>query len=149
MISISLTSTAEYALRAMSQMAINDQESPVKANELARQTGVPLHYLWKIMHKLVTAGLVSSAKGHGGGFHLAKPMERICFLDILEVAGYQSKPEGCVYGWGECRNDVPCPMHHTWSALNDSFVAWARKTTLASVRDQKKNIRKIRGRPKA
>lgn len=133
MISISLTQTAEYALRAMSSLALSAGQTPMRANELSAGTGVPLPYLWKIMRRMVDAGLVVSAKGHGGGFRLARPAEAISYMDILEVMGYDTRTGSCVFGWGQCRNDKPCPMHSTWSRLNESFVAWARSTTLASL----------------
>jgi Rrf2 family iron-sulfur cluster assembly transcriptional regulator len=132
MISITLTHTAEYALRAMSSLALRGEEAPMRANELSESTAVPLAYLWKIMRRMVAAGLVVSAKGHGGGFRLARRPEAISYMDILEVVGYDAKAGSCVFGWGQCRNDKPCPMHHTWSKLNESFVGWARTTTLAS-----------------
>lgn len=133
MISLSLTQTAEYALRAMSILALRADQTPMRANELAAGTAVPLPYLWKIMRRMVAAGLVLSAKGHGGGFRLARPAESISYMDILGVMGYDAKTGSCVFGWGACRNDRPCPMHSSWSKLNETFVAWARTTTLASI----------------
>jgi len=132
MISINLTQTAEYALRAMSSLALGAEQGPMRANELAASTAVPLAYLWKIMRRMVAAGLVVSAKGHGGGFRLARPAEAISYMDILGVVGYDAKAGDCVFGWGQCRSDKPCPMHNTWSKLNESFVGWAHTTTLAS-----------------
>lgn len=133
MISLSFTQTAEYALRAMSSLALEPGVQAVRATQLSARTAVPLPYLWKIMRRMVDAGLVESSRGHGGGFRLARSAEAISYLDILEVVGYDSKAGSCVFGWGQCRSDEPCPMHHTWSRLNDTFVAWARTSTLASV----------------
>ena len=97
-ISLALSKTAEYALRAMSQLALAPADTPVRAVELSRDTVVPLPYLLKIMRQLVAAGLVHSTKGHGGGFRLAKRLDRISYLEILEVAGYGSVPDQCVFG---------------------------------------------------
>ncbi len=80
MISISLTRTAEYALRAMSSLAFRGEQAPMRASELADSTAVPPAYLWKIMRRMVGAGLVVSAKGHGGGFRLARPPEAISYM---------------------------------------------------------------------
>jgi Rrf2 family iron-sulfur cluster assembly transcriptional regulator len=136
MLSLSLSNTAEYALRAMTMLALDAQESAINARDLAGKTRVPVHYLNKIMNRLVEAGLVTSAKGHGGGFRLGKPASRISYLDILKVMGYNFESRQCVFGWEACRSDRPCPMHDSWSRANDSFVAWARSTSLASLRRQ-------------
>lgn len=136
MISITLSSTSEYALRAMSWLALQPKGEPVTAADLCRGTAVPLAYLLKIMKRMVDAGLVTSARGKGGGFILAKPAGKVSYLDILEASGYGSRPDGCVFGWDKCRNDRPCPMHESWSALNKTFIAWAKVTTLATLRRQ-------------
>jgi Rrf2 family protein len=133
MISLSLSNTAEYALRAMTQLALSPDGKALGASELSASTGVPVHYLSKIMRKLVESGLAASSKGHGGGFRLARPAKRISYMDILKVSGYESRASECVFGWGECLDERPCPMHLSWSSLNERFVAWARTTTLDSV----------------
>lgn len=134
MISITLSSTSEYALRAMSWLAFQPKGEPVTAADLSKETAVPLSYLLKIMKRMVDAGLVTSARGKGGGFILAKPAGKISYMDILEASGYGSRPDECVFGWDKCRNDRPCPMHESWSALNKNFISWAKVTTLATVR---------------
>lgn len=134
MISLSLTQTAEYALRAMSCLALEPGEGPLRASDLAGKSGVPLPYLWKIMRRMVAAGLVLSTKGHGGGFRLARAAEAISYMDILGPVGYEAKAGDCVFGWGRCRNEKPCPMHSAWKKLNEAFIGWARTTTLASLR---------------
>ncbi len=134
MISINLTHTAEYALRAMSWLALLPPGQAVTARELSEATFVPVHYLLKIMRQMVSAGLVASAKGHGGGFSLAKPPKRISFMNILSEVGYNSQPNQCVFGWGRCSSSNPCPMHDSWSIINSDFSTWAESTTLASIR---------------
>lgn len=134
MLSLSLSSTAEYALRAMTTLALDGGEKAINARDLAMVTRVPVHYLNKIMKQLVEAGLVTSAKGHGGGFRLGKLPSRISYLDILKVVGYNFDSRQCVFGWDACRSDRPCPMHEAWSKANEDFVDWARRTTLTSLR---------------
>ena len=66
-----ISQTAEYALRAMSHLARPDAAA-MRAIDLARATQVPVHYLSKVLRRLVDAGLLHSQKGHGGGFVLAR-----------------------------------------------------------------------------
>jgi Rrf2 family transcriptional regulator, iron-sulfur cluster assembly transcription factor len=145
MLSLSLSSTAEYALRAMTMLALETREGAVNARDLSGKTRVPVHYLNKIMNRLVEAGLATSAKGHGGGFRLGKPASRISYLDILKVVGYNFESRQCVFGWEACRSDRPCPMHESWSVANDNFVEWAKRTTLASLRRPPESPSKSQG----
>ncbi len=128
-----LPQTAEYALRAMAKIANLPRGKAVRAIDLSKQTGIPSHYLSKILRRLVVAGLLSSRKGHGGGFKLARPLQYIRFLDILLAVGYRTDPDRCSFGWGNCSTTHPCPLHNAWSKLNTEFLDWAASTTLSDV----------------
>ena len=134
-ISLKLTTTSEYALRAMTLISFSPQPKSLPATVIAEKTRIPSHYLQKIMRKLVNAGLVVSTKGHGGGFRLSRPPGRITYGNILEAMGYEKEIADCVFGWGRCRESKPCPMHGSWSQLNRQFIAWAEQTTLAHILD--------------
>lgn len=128
------TQTAEYALRAMVYLASITDDEAIRASDLSERTGIPAHYLSKIMRRLVVDGLVSSQRGHHGGFRLARSAEEIRFIDILEAADYQSQPDRCAFGWGTCDAREPCPLHGSWTQLNEAFLSWATETTLATNR---------------
>lgn len=117
----------------MACIALKKDEQPVPSKVLARAAGIPSHYLSKIMRKMVESGLVISQKGHGGGFRLAKSPGEVSFEKILETVDSGLEPDSCVFGWDECDNDRPCPLHHTWSQLKTSYQVWAENTTLLDV----------------
>ncbi|RME04836.1 MAG: Rrf2 family transcriptional regulator [Planctomycetota bacterium] len=131
-----LNQTIEYAFRAMAYLAIQEKQTPLRAKDLASYTDVPLPYLSKIMRRLVTAGLLASHKGHGGGFQLAKSPQQIRFLDILQALDYPLQPNRCAFGWGNCDLQNPCPLHQSWSNLNEKLKTWAETNTLASLTSQ-------------
>jgi len=134
MLSLHFNRTTEYAFRAMASLALQRQGEPMPAKVLSKATGIPQHYLSKIMKKLVEAGLVTSQKGHGGGFSLATPKKTIHYVDILVASGYEPQPNRCVFGWGECDSKSPCPLHDSWVDLNEAFKKWAMNKTLSDVR---------------
>lgn len=128
-----LTQTAEYALRTMAQLAIEGGGEPVRAKDLAEATEIPVHYLSKLLRKLVVAGLLTSEKGHGGGFVLAKPAAHIRLMDVLEAVDASSVSSHCAFGWSKCSNEHPCPLHPIWIQLTEAFEAWACRRTLADL----------------
>ncbi len=128
-----LPSTAEYAIRAMAHMATLPSGTAVRSKDLSKATGIPAHYLSKILRKLVLEGLLVSRKGHGGGFELARALEDTPFVDILGAVGMEVIPDRCAFGWGNCNHDKPCPLHAAWSRFNDAVWQWATQTTLADV----------------
>lgn len=129
--------TAEYALRAMSELALMDEDTILPASVLAKGAHIPPHYLSKIMRKLVAAKLVIPSKGPGGGFRLARRKESIRFLDIIAAVGEEPQPDHCVFGWGRCNAAAPCPMHPSFSKINEQIWRWATETTLAEIKAPK------------
>jgi Rrf2 family protein len=128
-----LSQTAEYALRAMASLATAPAGEPVRAKDLSTATGIPTHYLSKVMRRLVLAGLLVSQKGLGGGFVLAKAPKEIAFIDILTAVDAFPAGGRCAFGWGECDENVPCPLHGSWSQLHEHLQTWAESTTLADI----------------
>lgn len=128
-----LSQTAEYALRAMAWLATAPEREPVRAKDLSRATGIPSHYLSKVMRRLVLANLLTSRKGQGGGFALARPPDQIAFIDILVAVDAYPTTGRCAFGWGECDEDRPCPLHGSWSQLRAQLQEWAEGTSLADI----------------
>jgi Rrf2 family protein len=128
-----LSQTAEYALRAMAWLALESPGTPVRAQDMASGTGIPLHYLSKILRRLVVAGLLESRKGQGGGFALSRPPREISFEAILTAVDAYPEQGRCAFGLGDCGDLNPCPLHVTWSRLSDAVHDWASATTLADV----------------
>jgi Rrf2 family protein len=129
-----LPQTAEYALRAMVCLATAEPGQPMLARDLSELTAIPIHYLAKILRRLVLAELLESKKGFGGGFVLARAPETISFRDILQAVDSDPVTGHCAFGWGQCDSARPCPMHDAWAGMARSFQEWAEQTTLAQIR---------------
>ncbi|MDQ3144282.1 MAG: SUF system Fe-S cluster assembly regulator, partial [Pseudomonadota bacterium] len=80
-----LTHLADYAVVMMTAAARRDGGTRLSAAELAQETGVPLPTAQKLMGKLAIAGLLTSARGAGGGFTLARAVTDISLADIVEA----------------------------------------------------------------
>lgn len=122
--------TAEYALRAMVCLAALNPNELITVKKLSEQSNVPAHYLSKILHRLVVAGLVQSQKGPGGGVGLKKTAAQIRYIDIFHALDFQPKKRHCAFGRGQCDEKNPCPLHNSWSKLEGEFFRWAERTTL-------------------
>ncbi|MEU9367066.1 Rrf2 family transcriptional regulator [Streptomyces avermitilis] len=58
---------------------------PVGSGQLAEAHGLSASYLNKQLQQLARAGLVASVPGPRGGFRLARPLETITLLDVVEA----------------------------------------------------------------
>ncbi len=128
-----ISQTAEYAIRAMSAIATLPDGAKIRATDLGRATGIPAPYLSKILRRLVLAKLLASQKGQGGGFSLARPAIEIPFIDILNAIDAFPTAGNCAFGWGNCDQLSPCPLHGAWSRLNGHIQDWANETNLAEI----------------
>ena len=128
-----LNQTDLYAIRAMAFLALQESDELVSSSALSKNTNIPVHYLNKIMRRLVEAELVVSKKGHRGGFQLARPSKDIALLDIFYATKGPNFIEFCVFGWETCDAAHPCPLHNSWANLKRRFLQWAEVTTLAVI----------------
>jgi FeS assembly SUF system regulator len=80
-----LTHLADYAVVMMAAAARREDGTRLSAAELAQETGVPLPTAQKLMGRLASSGLLTSVRGAGGGFTLARPGTEISLADIIEA----------------------------------------------------------------
>ena len=79
-----LSTTSEYALRALTVIAALPRGASILGRDLARHTGIPARYLSRILTICHNAGLVNTARGNNGGYWLARPLSLLASLDFLQ-----------------------------------------------------------------
>ncbi|MBK8056448.1 MAG: Rrf2 family transcriptional regulator [Gemmatimonadetes bacterium] len=107
-----LSSTAQYALRAVLHVAEHGTNEPVPADAIAADLRVPRNYLSKTLHILAQAGVLRSGRGPRGGFRLARAA-RITLGDIAAPFGEVSERK-CLLGRATCGWKNPCSAHPRW-----------------------------------
>lgn len=100
------------------------------AREIAKEEQIPHHFLSKILQTLVRGGLLSSAKGRGGGFQLAKPPKRITLFHIKKCIDGIEDLDDCAVSLGRCHDKQPCPLHDTFKPIRESIRSYLKETTL-------------------
>lgn len=105
-----LTHLADYAVVMMTAAARRDCAQRLSAAELAGETGVPLPTAQKLMGRLAAAGLLTSIRGAGGGFALARPVASISLADIVEAVEGPIAMTVCSSGpeASDCALDAHC-----------------------------------------
>ena len=129
-----VTTTAEYALRAMIQLARVGEENSVLGRELAVRAGVPANYLSKILLALKRAGLVMAARGAGGVYCLKLPANRIRLVEIVNVFDPNGAHPRCLLDVSmECSDSTPCTAHDQWRSVRLAYVAFLNETSLKDI----------------
>lgn len=128
-----LPQTAEYALRAVTTLALLPNDINATAVIISKHSGVPLPYLSKILKRLVQAELLIGKKGCGGGFKFNKKLHKINLLSVLEAVHYEFDQNHCAFGWNRCSGKNPCPLHDVFQQLKNNYYNWASETTLEMI----------------
>ena len=80
-----ISTRAEYALRALAELAIQSDRRFVKAAYLAEQQGIPCTSLQFILWNLSCAGLLVARSGTDGGFQFRRPPEEITVEEVIQL----------------------------------------------------------------
>ncbi len=104
-----ISRTAEYALRAVVCLG-TQRDQPLTTQTIAARTQVPAGYLSKVLQGLGRAGLVESQRGMGGGFSLARSLDEITILDVINAVDPIKRIERCPLGLVEHGVQL-CPLH--------------------------------------
>lgn len=128
-----MSAKAEYAVRAMVQLATVGDGELVKADDLAKAQGIPAQFLVDILSDLRTDRLVRSHRGREGGYELARPASAISVADVLRCI---DGPLASVrdIGLGDLPYSGPtAALTDVWRALRASMRSVLEQTTLADV----------------
>ena len=81
---ISVTAKSRYAVVGMAELA-RSSGAPVPIAVVAERRGIPLGFLEQLFSTLRRAGLLTSQRGVGGGYRLARPAEEITVLEVVQA----------------------------------------------------------------
>jgi len=79
------TQQVRYAIYGIFDLAYNGGSRPVPLIEVGRRQGIPARYLEQIFQKLRRAGVVTSKRGPGGGYQLARRPEEITLAEVVRA----------------------------------------------------------------
>ena len=104
-----ISQTSEYALRAVVALGGGPGRS-MSTQQIAAQTKIPASYLSKVLQSLGRAGVVASQRGQRGGFVLARPLDELTILDVINAVDPLVRIEHCPLDLPEHRRRL-CPLH--------------------------------------
>ena len=126
-----LSRSAEYAIRALSLLAVRHDDGALQSREIAADLGLPPQFLTKILRRLTSTGLVSSQRGRSGGFRLNRPPDRISLIELVIPFEPQWTGVACLLGQAYCSDQAACPIHDEWVGIRKAMYDLLERTTLA------------------
>lgn len=126
-----LTTFTDFALRALMRLA----GEPVRSfatNEIAAEFGISRNHLAKVVRDLADGGFISTQRGAGGGFTLARPAESITLGEVVRaLEGPHPLAECFREDGGSCVLSPRCRLKSRLAAAREAFMRELDATTLA------------------
>jgi Rrf2 family protein len=128
-----VTAKADYAVRAVVELADSGQDSPRKVDELAQAQSIPVSFLENILTQLRSSGIVRSQRGPEGGYWLAQPADEVNLAQIIRavegplVGVRGQRPEEVAYA-GSAES-----LQQVWVALRANLRKVLEHVTVADV----------------
>ncbi len=127
-----LTTKGRFAVTAMIDLAARQAEGPVTLAGIAERQKISLSYLEQLFGKLRRHKLVSSVRGPGGGYRLARKMDAITVADIIIAVDEPLDATQCG-GKQNCHDEHRCATHDLWANLNKRMYAYLDSVTLSAL----------------
>jgi FeS assembly SUF system regulator len=130
-----LSHLADYAVVLMTAAARRPAAARLSATELASETGVPLPTTQKLMGQLAASGLLTSVRGAGGGFTLARLAAEISLADIVEAVEGPIAMTVCSghEGVSDCALDAHCRVKPHMGVVGDAVRGALGAVSLTSL----------------
>ncbi|HYB72461.1 MAG TPA: Rrf2 family transcriptional regulator [Candidatus Sulfotelmatobacter sp.] len=130
-----VSTKADYATRALQDLAMHYDQGPVQIEGIARRQGLPVRYLEQVLLMLKRAGFLRSRRGVNGGYYLAKPPHEITIGEVLRAVDGPVAPIFCVTdGQRElCPKEGFCALQDLWAEVRDAVGKVVDTTTLEDI----------------
>ena len=133
-----LTTKGRFAVTAMIDLALRQQSGPVTLAAISQRQQISLSYLEQLFARLRRSGLVSSVRGPGGGYLLARDAATISVVEVVDAVDESMRVTRCkgsqpVTG---CMSDKSrCVTHVLWADLGDHIRGFLAAVSLQDVCD--------------
>ena len=127
-----LTTKGRYAVTAMLDLALHAERGPISLADISKRQDISLSYLEQLFSRLRQSGLVSSVRGPGGGYRLARPTAEICVAEIIDAVNESVDATSCG-GNSDCSAGEQCLTHYLWTDLSHQIHGFLNGISLADM----------------
>jgi len=130
-----LSTKGRYAVMAMVDLARRESDAAraVALADIAARQEISLSYLEQLFARLRRQGLVTSARGPGGGYRLARGADATSIADIVLAVDEPLKATRCSEARGCMIKGERCLTHDLWDDLGARIQSYLASVSLADV----------------
>lgn len=127
-----VSTKAQYGMRALVEVALSG-ERPTSLKTVAERQGLSQQYLEQIFSVLRRAGFVESVRGAHGGYRLARKLDELHALEVVETLEGSLSPVICLDDHQACNHSGHCSTEGLWRDVDDAVRRVLAATTLAEL----------------
>jgi Rrf2 family transcriptional regulator, iron-sulfur cluster assembly transcription factor len=143
-----LSTQADYAVRAVYELACREPGTMMHTGDIAAAQRIPRARLAKVVQDLARADLVRTQRGQQGGVILARPAARITVRDVYEAVEGPILLCRCRQRVEPCGDDV-CDTHEFWRGVEKLLTGELQTMTFAALTASRRCVPGEAGRPQA
>lgn len=130
-----LSTKGRYAMVALADIALQPQDSLVTLGDIADRQKISLPYLEQLFVKLRRGDLVTSVRGPGGGYRLARPASEIRVVDVLSAVDetVDAMHKGAGASGGSSGSRAQSLTNRLWEGLSAHVYVFLHQTRLSDV----------------
>ena len=130
-----LSTKGRYATVALVDIALQPEGTLVTLSDISRRQDVSLPYLEQLFVKLRRADLVTSVRGPGGGYRLARRPEEIRMVDVLSAVDetVDAMHKGAGASGGLSGSKAQSLTNRLWQGLSAHVYVFLHQARLSDV----------------
>lgn len=132
-----LTTKGRYAVTAMLDLALHAEDGPVSLAEISQRQEISLSYLEQLFSRLRKNGLVTSTRGPGGGYRVARDLDKVAVSEIIGAVNESVDATQCA-GKENCHSHGRCLTHDLWEGLSEQIEDFLSGVSLQNMIDQRR-----------
>jgi len=138
-----LSTRTRYAVRAIIELAQNDNNKPLQLKIIAQRQDISVKYLEQLMAVLRSAGFVRSIRGSKGGYVLAKAPNQIKLNDVMHRLEGTVATVECVENDDYCSRSADCAARYLWMQVEKAIDKVLEEITLQDLVDKAKEEKEL------
>ena len=130
-----LSTKGRYAMVELADIALQPSDRLVSLGDISARQDISLPYLEQLFVKLRRAELVTSVRGPGGGYRLARPAAEIRVVDILSAVDetVDAMHKGAGASGGASGSRAQSLTNRLWESLSAHVYVFLHQTRLSDV----------------
>ncbi|MEM9434017.1 MAG: Rrf2 family transcriptional regulator [Pseudomonadota bacterium] len=130
-----LSTRGRYAMVALVDLALAQEDGLVSLGEISKRQDISLAYLEQLFVKLRRNNIVTSVRGPGGGYKLARAAEQIRVSEIFEAVDetVSALHTGAGASGGLSGSKAQSMANRLWESLSAHVYVFLHQTRLSDV----------------